>query len=119
MNNQPEWRSPGDRRGTDKEPGLPFARDQKRLGGERQRFKLHHHDDGHSGRSRHGGVHHDAELTVIGIGLVGVQVRNLGNGQHGQQGKAKAGGRDHETAARAEIHVQICLKSSQSYSPTA
>jgi hypothetical protein len=26
---------------------------------------------------------------VIGIGLVGVQVRNLGNGQHRQQNQAK------------------------------
>jgi hypothetical protein len=36
-------------------------------------------------------MHDAAQLAVIGIGLVGVQVRNLGYGQNRQQDKAQSG----------------------------
>jgi hypothetical protein len=55
---------------------------------------------------------------MIGIRLVGVQVRDLGEGQHGQKDKAQPRNRGHRCAARAEIHVQMCPKSCQNPSPT-
>jgi hypothetical protein len=36
-------------------------------------------------------VHDDAQLAVIRVGLVGVQVRNLGYGQKRQQDKTHCG----------------------------
>jgi hypothetical protein len=36
-------------------------------------------------------LHDAAQLAVIGIGLVGMQVRNLGYGQNRQQDKAHGG----------------------------
>jgi hypothetical protein len=34
-------------------------------------------------------VHNNAELTVVGVGGVGVKVRDLGEGQSGKQNKAE------------------------------
>lgn len=79
---------------------------------------MHQHYDRGSGHSGYGCVHDDAELTVIRIGFVGVQVSNLGHGQHGQQGKAQPRDRSHQAAARAEINVQMCPKSCQKRKPT-
>lgn len=36
-------------------------------------------------------MHDDAQLAVIGVALIGVQVRNLGYGQKRQQDKAHRG----------------------------
>ena len=63
---------------------------------------MHHHDDGRSG-CRHGRqrVHHNAQLAVVGVGLVGVQVRYLGDGQ--QRQKDKAHDRNDRQKARPEL----------------
>ena len=58
--------------------------------------QLHDHDDGSGGRNGRQRVHYHAQLAVIGIGLVGVQVRNLGYGQHDQQDQAKHCNRRHK-----------------------
>ena len=92
-------------------------KNENRFGSGREGFKLHHHNHGGSGHGGYSGVHHDAELTMIRIGVVGVQVRHLGDGQHGQQGKAQSRNRTHEAAARAEIDAQMCPKCCQTQSP--
>jgi hypothetical protein len=40
-------------------------------------------------------MHDDAELAVIRIGLIRMQVSGLGNGQHGQKNKAQPRNRHH------------------------
>ncbi|MDR3754096.1 MAG: hypothetical protein P4K93_09990 [Terracidiphilus sp.] len=52
---------------------------------------MHDHDHGRSGNDGNHRVHDDAQLAVIGVGLVGVQVRNLGDGQKRQQDKTHGG----------------------------
>jgi hypothetical protein len=53
--------------------------------------QLHNHNDGCCGRDGRHRVHNDAQLAVVRIGLVGVQVRNLGYGQNCQQDEAHGG----------------------------
>lgn len=49
--------------------------------------------DHHNGCRNHRGgrhrVHHNAQLAVVGIGLVGMQMRHLGNGQKREQDEAQ------------------------------
>jgi hypothetical protein len=70
---------------------LPLAGNQDRLGLGRRGSQLHQNDGSRRNRRGRHRVHHDAQLAVIGIGLVGMQVRNLGYGQDRQQGKAYGG----------------------------
>jgi hypothetical protein len=94
-NKRPERRSAGDGRGADKKPDLPFTEDKNRFGDGSKGSKLHHHNGGRSSYSGHGRVHDDAELTVIRIRLIRVQVSGLGDGQHGQQNEAQSRDRNH------------------------
>jgi hypothetical protein len=67
---------------------LPLVGNEDGLGLRSGGAKVHEHDDGRGNRRGRHRVHDDAQLAVICIGLVGVQVRNLGYGQDCQQDKA-------------------------------
>lgn len=58
--------------------------------------KVYEHDDSRGNRRWHHRVHDNAQLAVVGIGLVGMQVRNLGHRQHRQQHQAKDRHRRHK-----------------------
>ncbi len=79
----------GDRRRANEEANLPLAGNDDGLGLGRGRSQLHDDDDGSSSGNGHHRVHDDAQLAVIGVGLVGVEVRDLGYGQHRQQEQAE------------------------------
>jgi hypothetical protein len=75
---------------------LPLVGNEDGLGLRSGSAQVHKHNDGRSYRSGHHRVHDDAQLAVIGIGLVGVQVRNLSHRQHRQQYQAKHRHRRHK-----------------------
>lgn len=70
---------------------MPLLSDEDGLGQWNGSAQLHDHDHGRGGRNGRQRVHDNAELAVIRIALVGVQVRNLGHGQHRQQKQAQGG----------------------------
>jgi hypothetical protein len=47
--------------------------------------QLHDHNDSRRGSNGHNRVHDNAQLAVVGVRLIRVQVRDLGNDQHRQQ----------------------------------
>jgi hypothetical protein len=59
-------------------------------------------------------VHHDAELAVIGIGIVRVLVRYLGYDQQRQKDKAHDRNYRQNATPDAAFLAEICLKSCQS-----
>jgi len=71
------------------------------IGLENGSSQLHDHNDGCGGRNGHHRMHHDAQLAMIGVGLVGMDVRNLGHGQHRQQNQAKRRHSRHEAGPGA------------------
>lgn len=70
---------------------MPLAGNEDRFGLGRGSSQLHDHNHSRSCGYRHHRVHDDAQLAVIRVGLVGVQVRNLGYGQKRQQDKTHCG----------------------------
>ncbi len=58
-------------------------------------------------------MHHNAQLAVIGVGLVGVRVRDLAHDEKRQQGKAHD--RDYQRVflPGAALSAEMCLKSCQ------
>jgi hypothetical protein len=71
----------------------------------------HNLDDGCQGRDWHHRVHHNAQLAMISVGLVLVNVRNLGYGQQRQKDKAHDSNRRQKplpAAASAEISLKSC-----------
>ena len=78
----------GDWGRTNEEAGLALPRDEDRLSLRCRCAEVYEHDDCRSCAHRGNCVHDNAQLAVIGIGLVGVQVSDLGNGQERQQDKA-------------------------------
>ena len=59
-------------------------------------------------------MHHDAELAVIGIGIVRVLVRYLGYDQQRQKDKAHDRNCRQNATPDAALLAEICLKSCQS-----
>jgi hypothetical protein len=80
---------------------LPIAQNENRFGDGGNGSKLYDYDYRGSGHSGYGCVHHDAELTMIRICLIRMQVSYLGNRQRGQQNEAQPRDRNHRVAARA------------------
>ena len=89
----------GDGRGTAEEAELGLPGYKNGFGLRGRSAQLHDHDHSCSNRRGHRCVHDDAQLAVIGICLVGMQVRNLGHGQNRQQDEAQ--GRNHRQKADA------------------
>lgn len=67
----------GDGRGPNEEPQLALAGNDDRVGLRSRRAELNQHNLGAISRNRHQRVHHNAQLAMIGVGLVGVKVRDL------------------------------------------
>lgn len=55
------------------------------IGLRRGSSQLHDDNDGRGGGNRRQRVHGDAQLTMVGVRLVRVQVRGLSQGEHRQQ----------------------------------
>jgi hypothetical protein len=81
----------GDRRGSDEEAELGFPGHQDWLSNRNRDAQAHKQDRNRGSRRGRHRVHHDAQLAVIGIGLVAVYVRNLRNGQERHQDQAHGG----------------------------
>jgi hypothetical protein len=58
-------------------------------------------------------VQHNAQLAMIGVGLVGVQVRDLAHGEKSQQDKAHAHDNQRELLPGAALGAEMCPKSCQ------
>ena len=80
---------------------MPLVGNEDGLGLRSGSAQVHKHNDSCSYRGGHQRVHDDAQLAVIGVGLVGMGVRNLGYGQHGQQNQAKHRDRRHKAGPDA------------------
>ncbi len=109
----------GGRRGADKDAGVEPASDEDRFGLGRGSPQLHDHNDGRRGSNGHHGVHDDAELAVIGVRLVRVQVGDLGDGEKSQQNKAQSSNQRYPAGAGAATSAKNCARSSQSMVPSA
>lgn len=75
----------GDRWWANEESDLPLVGNDDGIGLGRGSSQLHDDNDGRSSGSRHQRVHDDAQLTMISVRLVRVQVGGLSEGQHRQQ----------------------------------
>ena len=98
-------------RRANKEPGLAPPGHANWLGPWHEDTQSHNLNNDHQDRDRHDRVHHRAQLAMISVGLVLVNVRNLGYGQKRQQDEAHDSYRRHEplpTAASAEISLKSC-----------
>jgi len=92
----------GDGRGTAEEAELGLPGDKNGFGLRSRRTKEHEYDGNRSHRRRRHGVHGNAQLAMIGVGGVGVHVRNLGYGENRQQDEAQDGD-DRQKADAAAI----------------
>lgn len=79
----------GDRRRANEEANLPLAGNYYRLGLGRGSSQLHDDDDGRSGGDGNHCVHDNAQLAVIGVGIVRMKMSDLGYGQHCQKDEAQ------------------------------
>ena len=105
--------APTDRRGTNKEAELGSPDHHVRLGLGSRSAQAHKHDRNRGNRRGRHGVHRDAQLAVIGVGLVGMQMRNLGHRQHCQQNQAKHRHRRHKAGPGAAFPEPLWPESLQ------
>ena len=112
----------GDGRGANKEADLPVAGNYDGFGLRSGSSQLHDRDDSRRGCNGHHGVHDNAQLAVVGIRLVRVQVRDLCNDQHRQQNQTKNGHRRQKAGQEAPLcaafAAENCLKSCQPMEPS-
>jgi hypothetical protein len=85
----------------------------------RESSQLHDHNGGRRGSNGHHSVHDNAQLAVVGVRLVRVQVRDLSNDQHRQQNQTKGGDGRQKAGPDAAFTAEICLKSCQSMEPSS
>lgn len=86
----------GDRRGTNKQPELALARDNDGLDLRIRSAKLNQDNDRRSRCNRDDRVHDDAQLALVGIVLIWMNVRNLRDSQQREQNEAQTGYHRHE-----------------------
>ena len=101
---------------------MPLAGNYDGFGLRSGSSQLHDRDDSRRGCNGHHGVHDNAQLAVVGIRLVRVQVRDLCNDQHRQQNQTKNGHRRQKAGQEAPLcaafAAENCLKSCQSMEPS-
>ena len=98
-------------RRANKEPGLALPDHADWLGPWHKDTQSHNLDDSCHDPGRHHRVHRNAQLAMISVGLVLVDVCNLGYGQQRQKDKAHDSNRRQEplpAAASAEISLKSC-----------
>lgn len=102
---------------------MPLVSNDDGIGLGRGSSQLHDDDGGRSSSNGHHRVHDNAQLAMVGVRLAGVQVRDLGDGQHRQQNQTKDGHcrqkAGQEAALGATFAAEICLKSCQSMEPSS
>jgi hypothetical protein len=103
----------GDWRRADEETGGETPGDDDGLGLGRGCSQLHENDGGCNRRDGHRRVHDDAKLAVIGVGRVGVQVRDLRKGEQGKQEEAQTRNNRREIEPAAVPPAEKCLKCRQ------
>jgi hypothetical protein len=64
---------------------MPMAGNADGVGMGRGNSQLHDHNDGGRGSNGHNRVHDNAQLAVVGVRLVRMKVRDLGNDEQRQQ----------------------------------
>ena len=101
---------------------MPLAGNYDGFGLRSGSSQLHDRDDSRRGCNGHHGVHDNAQLAVVGIRLVRVQVRDLCNDQHRQQNQTKNGHRRQKAGQEAPLcaafAAENCLKSCQPMEPS-
>jgi hypothetical protein len=105
----------GDRRWAYVESDLPLVGNNDGIGLGRGSSQLHDDNDGRGGGNRRQRVHDDAQLTMIGIRLVRVQVRGLSEDKHRQQDQTEHRHRRVKARPGAAFPAEICLMSCQSF----
>jgi hypothetical protein len=84
--------------------------------------QLHDHNDSGRGCNGHNRVHDNAQLAVVGVRLVRMKVRDLGNNQHRQQDETQNGHcrqkAGPEATLGAAFPAESCLRSCQSIVPS-
>jgi hypothetical protein len=103
----------GDWGRANKEAGLALPGDNDGLGLGRGGTEGDQDDRGHRSCDWRSRVHDDAQLAVIGVSWVGVQVGNLSYGQEGKKNKAHHRNRRKETVPGA-APAEKCSKPCQS-----
>lgn len=74
---------------------------------------MHHDDDGRNCGHGRQGVHDNAQLAMIGVGLVRVQMRYLRYREQGQEDKAQNCDDRQKARPIAPLDAEKCLKSCQ------
>lgn len=80
---------------------------------------MHDENDDRRGCNGRDRVHGDAELTMIGIALAGVQVHDLSDGEGGQQDEAQYRYCREKSGAGAAFAAENCAKSCQLMKPSS
>jgi hypothetical protein len=110
--------SEGDWRRTDEEPQLALPDDDERLGLGSGGSQLHQNDGGCHYCDRYGSVQGDAELAMIGVDGVGVQVRDLRDRDGRKQHQAQARDNREQKRPAALIPADKCLNCRQTATST-
>lgn len=103
----------GEWRGADKETGITLPDHGDGLCFGHRGSQLHDHDDGCRGCDRRQGVHDNAELAVICVGFVGVEVGYLSYRKQRQKDKAQPRNHRQKATATAAIPGEVCLEAYQ------
>ena len=76
-------------------------------------FDLHQDDDGSRHRDRRCSMHHNAQRTMVGIGVYLMHVRHLRHGKQSEQDETHHGDQRQSTTLCAAFPVPQCLQSCQ------
>ena len=96
---------------------MPVAYGGVIFAGRGWRAERNQDDEGGGNGDRSYGVEDDAEGAVVGVRLEGVAVRDLNDGQQGQQDEAKGRRRHDYIWPGEEGFAPIWLESGQKYAP--
>ena len=100
-------------RGAGEERWVPVTDGGAVFAGRGWRAEWNQDDEGGGGGDRSYRVEDDAERAVVGVGLEGVGVRDLDDGQQGQQDEAKGRRRHDHTGPGEEGFAPGWLESTQ------
>jgi len=109
-------------RGAGEELGVPMADNGARFNQRRGGAEADQDNHGREDRNRRGGVHGDAQRTMVGIAIERMHVRHLDHGQQRQQGQTEKCGCAESSwlpaAAPAEISLERCQSTIPNFKDT-